>query len=135
MNKLSCLIAALAVLTTAAHASDYFVASHGHDANPGTTAQPFATLERARDAIRELKHAGPLKEPVTVRLQGGTYLFLQKPGGTSIKSYVPLTFEPSPGAWQNQSIGLRTFPLRYKNSNPGLIRSRGYWGRMMLDVF
>ena len=34
-----------------------------------------------------------------------------------------------------ESIGLRTFPLRYKNSNPGLIRSRGYWGRMMLDVF
>ena len=68
-------------------------------------------------------------------LDGRGYLYLQKPGGTSIRSYVPLTFEPSPGAWQIQSIGLRTFPLRYKNSNPGLIRSRGYWGRMMLDVF
>jgi hypothetical protein len=32
------------------------------NANPGTRARPVATLERARDAIRVLKQAGPLKE-------------------------------------------------------------------------
>lgn len=68
-------------------------------------------------------------------LGGRGYLYLQKPNGTSIKSYDPLILEPSPGAWQIQSIGLRTFPLRYPISNPGLIRTRGYWGRYMLDVF
>ncbi|MHB8861184.1 MAG: right-handed parallel beta-helix repeat-containing protein [Pirellulaceae bacterium] len=73
MNKLLCIIAAIVALTTAAHASEYFVATNGHDANSGTAEQPFATLKRARDAIRELKQTGPLMEPVTVRLQGGTY--------------------------------------------------------------
>ncbi len=101
MNKLPCLIAALVVLTTAAHASEYYVASHGNNANPGTTAQPFATLERARDAIRELKQAGPLKEPVTVRLQGGTYPLSQEvqfgpdDSGTAL---CPITYAAAEGA-------------------------------------
>ena len=34
---------------------------------------PFATLERARDAIRQLKANGPLTGPVTVMLLSGTY--------------------------------------------------------------
>jgi len=55
------------------HASDFFVAPTGNDANPGTAARPFATLERARDAVRQLQQAGPLKEPVNIKLQGGTY--------------------------------------------------------------
>ena len=46
MNKLLCIIAAIVALTTAVHASEYFVASNGNDANPGTAAQPFATLKR-----------------------------------------------------------------------------------------
>ena len=55
------------------HASDFFVAPTGNDANPGTADRPFATLERARDAVRQLKQAGLLKEPVNIKLQGGTY--------------------------------------------------------------
>ena len=53
--------------------ADFYIASDGRDSNPGTPAKPFATRERARDGVRELKKAGPLNEPVTVRLQGGTY--------------------------------------------------------------
>jgi hypothetical protein len=68
-------------------------------------------------------------------LDGRGYLYIQKPSGVSIKSYDPLEFSPAPGAWQIQSIGLRQFPLRYPVSNPGLIRTRGYWGRYQLDVF
>ena len=68
-------------------------------------------------------------------LDGRGYLYLQKPTGFSIKSYSPLMLEPTPGAWQIQSVGLRDFPLRYPRSNPGLIRTRGYWGRMKLDIF
>ncbi|MBT3374478.1 MAG: hypothetical protein HN742_07740 [Lentisphaerae bacterium] len=33
----------------------YHVSPNGADTNPGTREQPFATLECARDAIRELK--------------------------------------------------------------------------------
>ena len=35
--------------------NEYFVSTEGSDTNPGTQAQPFATLQRARDTIRELK--------------------------------------------------------------------------------
>ena len=54
-------------------AAELVVATTGDDANPGTEAKPFATLQRARDAIRERKKAAPLEEPVTVWLRGGTY--------------------------------------------------------------
>ncbi len=53
----------------------YHVAAEGADTNPGTQGQPFATLERARDAIRELKaQTGGLPAGgVTVCLRGGVY--------------------------------------------------------------
>jgi hypothetical protein len=52
-----------------------FVAADGHDANPGTRKKAFATLERARDAVRALKKSGGGLPPggVTVWLAGGTY--------------------------------------------------------------
>ena len=60
-------------------AADFSVAADGNDGNSGTAAQPFATLERARDAVRELKAKGPLPEGgVTVEVRGGTYQ-LEKP--------------------------------------------------------
>jgi len=40
----------------------FFVSPNGEDANPGTRKQPFRSLEKARDAVRELKAAGPLPE-------------------------------------------------------------------------
>ncbi|MFW6163197.1 MAG: right-handed parallel beta-helix repeat-containing protein [Planctomycetota bacterium] len=46
-----------------------YVAPDGSDANPGTRAKPFATLERARDAIRAMKTEGA----VTVELAPGVY--------------------------------------------------------------
>jgi len=50
------------------------VATDGSDSNPGTLKKPFATLERARDEIRELKKTGLLPEGgVTVWLRGGIY--------------------------------------------------------------
>ena len=62
----------LAPLT--ALAAEFFVAPNGRDANPGTRAQPFATLERARDAIRARRTAGhPLPGAVAVRLLPGEY--------------------------------------------------------------
>jgi hypothetical protein len=50
------------------------VATTGSDENPGTAAQPFATLARARDAVRQLNAGGPPKATVTVLVRGGTYL-------------------------------------------------------------
>src|ERR1035437_692517 len=56
-----------------AFAAEYFVAPLGNDANPGIREKPFATLEKARDAIRALKAKGALPGPVCVRLLPGEY--------------------------------------------------------------
>jgi hypothetical protein len=56
-----------------AFAVEYFVTPKGSDANPGTRRRPFASLEKARDAIRALKAKGPLPGPVCVRLLPGEY--------------------------------------------------------------
>ena len=54
-------------------AVEFFVAPQGDDSNPGTREKPFASLEKARDAIRALKTKGGLPGPVGVRLLPGEY--------------------------------------------------------------
>jgi hypothetical protein len=52
--------------------TDFFVALTGNDSNPGTVDQPFATLERARAAVRDLKTSSGLPAGgVTVWLGAG----------------------------------------------------------------
>lgn len=54
--------------------AEFYVATNGKDLNPGTKAKPFATLRRARSAVRALKKAGTLpKGGVIVRIRGGVY--------------------------------------------------------------
>lgn len=52
----------------------FFVAADGSDSNPGTMEAPFLTLERARDAVRQVKSGTGLPEGgITVYIRGGTY--------------------------------------------------------------
>jgi len=51
---------------------DFCVASNGDDSGPGTLKKPFATLARARDAVRERTAKG-LEKSVLVAVRGGTY--------------------------------------------------------------
>ena len=55
-----------------APAADFHVAPDGRDTNPGTAAAPFATLTRARDAVRKKVAAGLTKD-ILVLIRGGTY--------------------------------------------------------------
>ncbi len=61
------------LLNTHAHSTDLYVAANGNDSNPGTKAQPFLTLEKARNTIRTLKTS----EPVSVWLRCGYYVLDQ----------------------------------------------------------
>jgi hypothetical protein len=54
--------------------ADFHVATTGSDDNPGTADKPFATLARARDAVRRLRSGGPPKANVKVLVRGGTYV-------------------------------------------------------------
>lgn len=54
--------------------ADLFVAPDGDDSHAGTFEVPFATFERARDAIREIKQSGGLPDGgITVYLRAGVY--------------------------------------------------------------
>ena len=49
----------------------FYVAPNGSDANPGTEAKPFATIEKARQAVRAVnKH---MTGDIVVVLRGGVY--------------------------------------------------------------
>jgi hypothetical protein len=57
-----------------APSAELYISPHGSDANPGTAQRPFATLSRARDAVRQLRVAHPgLAAPINVILLEGTY--------------------------------------------------------------
>jgi len=49
----------------------FYVAPDGSDQNPGSKDKPFATLKRARNAVREAKKT--TNEPITVFVRGGVY--------------------------------------------------------------
>ena len=75
------------ICTATASAAELYVSPTGDDANPGTREKPLATLAGARDAVRKLKQAGPLQQPVTVRVGGGTYFLAQ--AGRVQRSRIP----------------------------------------------
>jgi hypothetical protein len=78
----------------------FYVSPSGNDQNLGTKAMPFATLPRARDAVRMLKQPGPLAQPVTVWLNEGTYV-LNEPlvftPADSGAAACPVTYAAAPG--------------------------------------
>ena len=88
--------------------ADLFVAPEGDDSNPGTEDKPFATLVRARDAVRDRIAAG-LTGDVTVLIHGGTYrldhtvVFGLKDSGTKNHS---ITYAACPGEKPVFSSGL-----------------------------
>jgi len=52
----------------------FYVSQNGSDSENGTSINTaFATLEKARNTIRELKKNGELNRPITVYITGGTY--------------------------------------------------------------
>jgi len=94
-NLLLSLLLPLASLQAA-----FYVAPHGDDANPGTEVKPFATLTRARDAVRALRRKEPQDKPVMVLLKGGIYeldepLALEPEDSGTAKS--PTVFMAAPG--------------------------------------
>ena len=87
----------------------FFVSTEGSDAwsgklaahNAGKTDGPFASITRAREAIRELKAAQDgLRRPVTVQVRGGTYYIsgtiTLTPEDSGTKEH-PITYTAYPG--------------------------------------
>jgi hypothetical protein len=86
---------------------DFYVAVNGNDSWSGKLAQPnnsgtdgpFATIPRARDAVRAQKANADLKHPVTVLLRGGLYTLRES-----------VTFGPEDSGTENYPITYAAFP-------------------------
>ncbi len=77
--------------------ANLYVAPDGRDRNPGTESRPFATLTRARDAIRVLKPS--VRGPITVWVRGGVYRLSE-----------PLVFDPQDSGSQLTPVTYRAMP-------------------------
>ena len=79
----------------------FYVAPDGDDLHLGTKETPFATLHRARAAIRELKRqqGGTLQQSVIVWLRGGTYILGE-----------PFELTPEDSGTEEHSISYMAYP-------------------------
>ena len=59
------------LVSAADYAAEFYVSPDGDDNGSGTIDSPFRTLERARDAVREIN--GNMSGDICVYLRGGTY--------------------------------------------------------------
>ena len=72
------LLASLVVTATGARA-EFHVATTGSDSNSGSASKPFATLERARDALRQLRSSGSVLEGEVTSIDLGEHLIRTAP--------------------------------------------------------
>ena len=102
------LFLSLCGVTRAGEDTRFYVALDGSDAwsgrlptpNGAKTDGPFATLHRAREAVRALKQRDGLQRPVTVQVRAGTYClhepFLLDPDDSGTEAF-PITYAAYPG--------------------------------------
>lgn len=100
-------------------AQPYYVAPGGNDGNPGALAKPFASLQRAQQAVRQ--------KPGTVFLRGGTYylpatlVFTAQDSGTKD---APVVFQ----AYQNEqpvvSGGVKLEELDWQPYRDGIFQTK-----------
>lgn len=112
MNRLLLVLLSSILFVSAALARDYYVATDGNDANPGTLEKPFATLEKATDTIRQSKAEALATGSVTVYLRHGSYFRTQSFALTkqdSGEQGQPITYRAHPGE-EARLIGGRAVP-------------------------
>lgn len=78
--------------------ADFYVSPDGDDQGRGTAREPFATIARARDAVRR-KIATRLTSDVTVLIRGGTYELAET-----------LTFGPEDSGTARHSVTYAAYP-------------------------
>jgi hypothetical protein len=128
ISLLSVSMSSLAFAVSSAKPFAFYVSPSGNDSwsgklaapNRAKTDGPFATITRARDAVRALKdQQGGLKQPVVIYLREGTYYISE-----------PLTFTP-------EDSGTAEFPITYasyKNEKPVISGGKNITGWKQTEV-
>ena len=103
INKLIALLAGTILtcafaLSARAESATLHVSPSGDDSNPGSKEKPFATIARARDAVRG-KIAAGLSGDVTVLIRGGSYRLAE-----------PLAFGDSDGGGDKHTVTYAAYP-------------------------
>jgi len=62
-------------MTSLASAAEFHVSPQGNDANEGSAAKPWATVQRAQQEVRQVRKNGPPTDGITVVVHAGTYEF------------------------------------------------------------
>jgi hypothetical protein len=102
------LLASGAPAATASRPAVFWVAPDGSDAGAGTRADPFASLERARDAARAVPH-----RDVVVDVRGGVYRLPRGAPGCGATSESGAFSELPPGSPSYSPYPpIGSFPLR-----------------------
>lgn len=118
------LLLLLPFLASTVLAAEFHVATNGSDTNPGTRAKPFATLERARDAMRTRKASqGAFPEKITVWVQGGDYSrtnALELVTADSGTADSPIVWQAAPGE-QVRLLGGRLVSGFHAVTNPAIL--------------
>ncbi len=114
--------------------ADFFVATNGNDAwsgrlsapNPARTDGPFATVDRARLAVRNARRAD---RPISVSILGGTYYLTRT-----------LTFEPEDSGTKDAPVVYSAYPGERPIISGGKrltgwkVDSRGWWHLTIPEV-
>ena len=84
--------------------ADFHVSPAGSDSNPGTLLKPFATIQKARDAVRKINKS--MDKDIRVFIHGGTYYLKTS-----------LLFGPQDSGFNKHHI----IYCNYKNEKPAII--------------
>jgi hypothetical protein len=108
---------------SAAQAGDYYVATNGNDANPGTLARPFAALSKAQQAARNAVG----REAVTIFIREGTYylpetlMFTAEDSGTKA---APVVYQAYGKEQAVISGGVRLEGLKWQIYKDGIMQAK-----------
>ena len=87
---------------------EFYVSTSGDDTFPGTKEKPFATIQRAQGAVRELKQT--VQSAITVLVRAGTYYLVEALSFFPLDSGIPgeeITYRAFPGEIVTLSGGIR----------------------------
>jgi hypothetical protein len=97
----------------------YYVAPTGSDGNPGTLEKPFATIQRAQQAVRQ--------QPGPVWLRGGTYYLSEKlvfSAGDSGSKAAPVVYQAYGKEQPVISGGVRLEKLDWQPYRDGIVQAK-----------